>query len=226
MRPTLHRTLLPMIAIAMGGIGCLSKTALVPQSYSIDPPAKRSAPSSGGIVLSLSRVEVVPPYSGQPFIYRTGEHVLVRDPYARFASPPGWLLTAAIEGYLVNADFVRDVVSPGHRIRSEATVEVTVSEMAGELGPSGSSSVLTLRFRVFSNPGGAHQAVEILLKTYSSTLPVSSTTAREIVGGWNRGLSDIMVEFQTDLRASLVASRLLPSDPETVTGSGRHSASE
>jgi hypothetical protein len=68
---------------------------------------------------------------------------------------------------------VRDVVSPGHGLRSEATVEVAVSEIAGELRPSGSSAVLRLRFRVFSDPDGAHQAVEILLKSYSSTLPIS-----------------------------------------------------
>lgn len=224
MRLTLYRTVLPMLAMAMGGIGCLSRTALVPRSYSIDPPAKQSPPASGGIVLSLPRVEVTPPYSGQAFVYRTGEHDLVRDPYARFASPPGWLLTAAIQGYLANADFVRDVVSPGHGIRSEATVEVTVSEMAAELRPSGSSSVLTLRFRVFSKPDGARQAIEILLKTYSSTLAISPTTAREVVGGWNRSLADIMAQFQADLRASLVASRLLPSHPETVTGSSQRSA--
>jgi hypothetical protein len=208
-----------MLAMAIASIGCLSGPALVPRSYSIDPPAKRSAPSSRGIVVSLSRVEVAPPYSGQPFVYRTDEHALVRDPYARFASPPGWLLTAAIQGYLANADFVRDVVSPGHGIRSEITIEPSVTEIAGELRPGGSSSVLTLQFRVFSNPDRAHPAVVILLKTYSSALPISSSTAREIAGGWNRGLADIMVEFQSDLRASLVASRLLPSDPETVTGS-------
>jgi uncharacterized lipoprotein YmbA len=224
MSRTLHQCVLAMVATAMGATGCLSRTALVPSSYSIDPPAKRSSSSSEGIVLSLPRVEVAPPYSGQSFVYRTGEHGLVRDPYARFASPPGWLLTAAIRGYLANADFVRDVVSPGHGIRSEATVECAVSELAGELRPSGSSAVLTLRFRVFSNPDGAHQAVEILLKSYSSTLPISPATAQEAVTGWNQGLADIMVEFQTDLRASLVASSLLSSDSDLVTGPSRHSA--
>ncbi len=213
-----------MVATGMAATGCLPRPAIVPRSYSIDPPAKQSPPSLGGIVLSLPRVEVAPPYSGQSFVYRTGEHDLVRDPYARFASPPGWLLTAAIRGYLANADFVRDVVSPGHGIRSQATVEVAVSEIAGELRPSGSSAVLTLRFRVFSSSDGAHPAVEILLKSYSSTLPISPATAQETVRGWNQGLANIMVEFQSDLRASLVASSLVSSDSDRVTGPGRRSA--
>ena len=215
---------LAMVATGMGATGCLSRTALVPRSYSIDPPEKRSPPSSGGIVLSLPRVEVAPPYSGQSFVYRTGEHDLVRDPYARFASPPGWLLTAAIRGYLANADFVRDVVSPGHGIRSEATIECAVSELAGEIHPSGSSAVLTLRFRVFSNSDGARRAEEILLKSYSSTLPISPASAQEAVRGWNQGLADIMAEFQTDLRASLVAASLLSPDSDRMTCPGPRSA--
>ena len=98
-----------------------------------------------------------------------------------------------------------------------------VSEMAGELRQSGSSVVLTLRFRVFSNPDGAHQAEEILLKTCSSTLPIPPTSAKEVVTGWNQGLADIMVEFQTDLRAALVASSLLSSESDIGTGPSRRS---
>jgi uncharacterized lipoprotein YmbA len=226
MRRTLFGCVLAMAATAIGATGCLSRPAVVPRSYSIDPPARRSPSPSGGIVLSLPRVEVAPPYSGQSFVYRTGEHGLVRDPYAKFASPPGWLLTAAIRGYLANADFVRDVVSPGHGLRSEATVEVAVSEIAGELRPSGSSAVLTLTFRVFSNRDGAHPAVEILLKSYSSTLPISPATAQEAVRAWNQGLADIMGEFQTDLHASLVASSLLSSDSDLATGPSRRSSRE
>ena len=49
---------------------------------------------------------------------------------------------------------------------------------------------------------------------------------QETVTGWNRALSDIMVESQTDLRASLVASSLLSSDSDLVTGPSRRSARE
>jgi len=119
---------------------------------------------------------------------------------------------------------VRDVVAPGHGIPSEATVECAVSEMAGEIHPSGSSAVLTLRFRVFSNSDGPRRAEEILLKSYSSTLPISPASAEEVARGWNRGLSDIMAEFQADLRASLIAASLLSPDSDRMTGPGRPSA--
>ena len=91
-------------------------------------------------------------------------------------------------------------------MRSQATVEVAVSRLEGELHSGGSSAVLTLRFRVVSSPGGATGPSEILLKTYSKTIPIPRSTAKEIVNGWNQGLAEIMAEFQTDLRGSLDAA--------------------
>jgi uncharacterized lipoprotein YmbA len=206
MRTIVRRHALAQAAAVLAAAGCLSRPATVHQSFSIDPPVAKSVASAGSVVLALARVDVAPPYSGQALVYRTGEHAVERDPYARFAAPPGWLLTVAIRGYLANADFVRDVVAPGDRTHSVATVEVAVSEMAGELREgSGSSAVLTLRFRVLSNPSGAYDASEILLKTYSQTIPVPRATAQEVVGGWNRGLANIMAEFQPDLQTALNA---------------------
>ena len=207
------KALLRLSALALSAAtGCLSRPAMVSQSFSIDPPAPQSTGSQGGVVLALARVEVAPPYSGMSFVYRTGEHGLGRDPYARFAAPPGWLLTAAIRGYLMNADFVRDVVAPGAGTGSQATIEVSVSKLEGELGPNGSAAVLTLRFRVFADRDSARGPSEILLKTYSKTIPISRSTAKDVVNGWHQGLAEIMAEFQADLRGFLAAAGVqLPS---------------
>ncbi len=203
MRTISRRFALLQIATLSVATGCLSRPALVSQSFSIDPPAPQSTGSPGGVVLALARVEVAPPYSGMSFVYRTGEHDLERDAYARFAAPPAWLLTAAVRGYLMNAEFVRDVVAQGAGTRSQALLEVAVSKLEGELRPGGSSAVLTMRFRVLSDPSDARGSSEVLLKTYSKTLPIPRSTAEDVVNGWNQGLAEIMAEFQTDLRAAL-----------------------
>jgi hypothetical protein len=209
MKAILRLSGLAPIAALLATTGCLSKPAMVSQSFSIDPPDPQSAVAPAGVILTLTRVEVMPPYSGQSLIYRTGKHGLGRDPYARFAAPPSWLLTAAIRGYLANADFVRDVVAPGAEMRSQATVEVAVSKLEGELHPGGSSAVLTLRFRVVLGPDGATGPSEILLKTYSKSIPLPRSTAKDVVDGWNHGLAEIMAEFQADLRGSLAAAGIL-----------------
>ena len=78
--------------------------------------------------------------------------------------------------------------------------------MEGELHPGGASAVLVIRFRVHSGPASAHESAEILLKTYTSTIPIAKATAQNLVNGWNQGLENIMTEFQADLRSSLSAA--------------------
>jgi cholesterol transport system auxiliary component len=197
------------VAVALGSTSCLSGPALAPRTFSIEPPAPRSVASTGSVVLAVSRVDVAQPYSGQSLIYSTGEHSFQRDPYARFVAPPAALLTAAIRGYLGNADFVRDVVAPGDNHLGVATVEVMVNKMQGELRSGGSAAVLTMRIRVRSGPASTQGPREILLKNYTATIPVARATAQEVVNAWNRGLEDIMTEFQSDLRSSLASAGLL-----------------
>jgi len=193
-------------AVLLGATACLSGPALAPKTFSIDPPAPRSAVSAGTVILALARVEVTAPYSGQSLVYSTGEHSFQRDPYAKFVAPPSALLTAAIRGYLANADFVRDVVPAGDSKLWVATVEVAVSKMVGELSSGGSSAVLMMRIRVHSGPASTQEPAEILLKTYTATIPVARATAQHFVNGWNQGLEKIMTQFQSDLRDSLAAA--------------------
>lgn len=190
---------------ALAAAGCLAKPALVSRSFSIDgPPARADAPA-GGRVLTLAPVRVAAVYSGSYLTYRTGQHGIETDPYARLAAPPGSMLGAAIRGYLAASDFVRDVVLPGDGVASDARIEVYASELAGLLGnePSG---ILTLQFRVVvPRAGAAAGGMEILLKTYSRSVPLSRRTAAAVVEAWNRGLGEIMGEFGTDLQTALAS---------------------
>ena len=195
-----------VVAGTLAVAGCLSKPAIVSQSFSINPPTPRTSIPSSGVVLSLARVEVAPPYAGQRLVYQVGENQFEIDPYAKFIAPPSWLLTVAIRGYLANADFVRDVTLSGSGGRPDAIVEVAVSRLTGELRPEGSSAVLALRIRVIPQGAGGRRGSEILLKDYSKTIAVPQATASAIVQGWNNGLAEIIKDFEADLRAALTAS--------------------
>jgi ABC-type transport auxiliary lipoprotein component len=170
----------------------------------VAPPLRAETPAAGR-VLTLAPVRVAPVYSGSYLTYRTGPHGIETDPYARLASPPGSMLGAAIRGYLAASDFVRDVVHPGDGVAAEARIEVYASELVGLLGadPAG---ILTLQFRVVvptANPAGG--GTEILLKTYSRSVPISRRTADAVVEAWNRGLGEIMGEFEADLKTALAS---------------------
>ena len=194
-------------ALVLAAASCLSKPALAPQSFSIDPPAFHPAAAAPEArVLSLSRVEVAPPYGGKSFVYRIGEHGIERDPYASFAVTPGWMLTSAIRGYLRNADFVKDVVAPGEGTRAAAAVEAYASELCGDLSnPAEPSAVLTLQLRVLVPAAGTAPASEILLKTYTERVPWPQRTASAAADAWNRALAEIMTEFLGDLKRVLMS---------------------
>jgi uncharacterized lipoprotein YmbA len=198
-----------VVAVTLSAAGCVSKPALVSHLYTIDPPPARASAAPGGVILALQRVDVAPPYSGEHFIYRTGNHAIERDPYARFASPPGSLLTEAIRGYLANAEFVRDVVSIGESLPAHVSVEVSVREIAGDLQTDGPAAVLALRFRVLSEPQSTDRNPELFLKMYTKSVPIPRRAAKDVVEGWNKGLEEIMAEFLADLKSELVQTSIL-----------------
>lgn len=207
-----------LVLAVVAFVGCVSKPALVSQSFSIDPPPPPSGPPAADArVLWLGRVDVTPPYGGTEFTYDTGGHGIERDPYARFAAPPGSLLTAAIRGYLLSADFVRDVELPGGYVTADAIIEGHATELSGDLGsPSDSAAVLTLRFRVLAPASGTTPARELLLKSYSRRVRLPAATARAIAEAWNQGLAAIMTEFLADLKPVLPARRALRAASPTA----------
>jgi cholesterol transport system auxiliary component len=204
---TRHRaaTSLVLAAVALGSAACLSKPALVVQSFSIDSPGPPGgAPAAGAVVLSLRPVEVSPLYEGRNLVYRVGEHGIETDSYARFAASPGWMLTAAIAGYLRDSGFVRDVVAPGDGLPARAAVEGYARELCGDWSNLAEPvAVLSLRFRVMAPASGTTPPRELLLKTYTQRIRLPRASASAVVDAWNRGLAEIMKEFLADLNAVL-----------------------
>jgi len=202
-------------AVALQSAGVLLATACLaaggsrPQSFTIEAPPPNPVANLDGVVVAMTRVEVAPEYAGEAFVYQTGEHELVRDPSARFAAMPDLLLFAAIRGYLANTDFIADVVAPESDLRPKVVVEAAALRLSGAVGSTGSSSTLTLRFRVLHKPTEGGPATEIFLKAYTSTTRNRGATARAVLDGWNRALAEVMSEFGSDLRNSLAAAQVL-----------------
>jgi len=204
-----------VLAAALGACACASKLARTPETFTIDPPPPRPAPpATANRILSLRGVEVAPTYAGTELVYRVGEHGIERDPYASLAAPPSRLLTAAIRGYLRDADYVRDVVAQGEGLPVDAALEPALLELSGDFSTAAEPvAVLTLRIRVLSIPPGAVLEHEILLRTYTRRVPLSQRTAVAVVAAWNRALGEIMAEFLADLKPVLPPPRVTPGNP-------------
>ena len=187
--------------------GCLSKPALVPQLFSIDPPAQRTAsPAPGGRVICLREVEMAPQFDHTDLLYRTREHRLESDPLARFAAPPGAMLTESVRAHLLNASFIRDVVSPGDPVPVDAIVETRATELSADLtAATDAAALVTLEFVVSPGPGSTAPE-SVFRKQYARRARLSRRTAGALVDAWNLEVADIMHDFLRDLEAFLTSA--------------------
>ncbi len=183
--------------------GCLSRPALVKQSFVFSGPPITSETSGErqdhGRVLELRRLTVAAPFDGQPLVYRTGEFSYERDPYAEFLVPPEQALAGPVRAYLAASGDFSAVVEPGSAERPNTVVEVAVERLYGDFqNHSRPLAVLALRFTLFSAPNGLPGKI-LMQKTYPRRVPLGSRTAAGVVKGLNEALNQIMSQVNRDL---------------------------
>jgi uncharacterized lipoprotein YmbA len=187
---------------ALSCLSCLSRPALVPQLFTLDPPTERAAsPSGRGRAVAVRRVTVAAPFEGRELVYRTGAHRLERDPYATLVATPGALLGDAVREHLGRAGFAREVADP-----SEAPalpMDVDLRELSGDfIHPEQPAAVIIVVFEV--SPAGA--VSPIFRKVYARRSALSQRTADAVVTAWNAELADVLGELERDLDAALPRS--------------------
>jgi hypothetical protein len=188
--------------VAAGALSCLSRPALVPQLFTLDPPMERAtSPSGRGRAVVVRRVIVAAPFEGRELVYRTGAHRLERDPYATLVAAPAALLADAVREHLGQAGFVREVADP-----SEAPplpMDVDLRELSGDfIHPEQPAAVIIVAFEV--SPAGA--VSPIFRKVYARRSVLSHRTADAVVTAWNAELADVLDELERDLDAALPRS--------------------
>jgi len=204
--PITFRQIVPLLAIAWGLTGCLSKPALVKRTYALQATAVTHPAESAQGTVSIRPCEVSPLFSSRSFVYRTGPDAYETDPYAGFLVSPDTALSIPIRGYLRGSGLFSDVVDPGSAVRADYMLEVHVSELYGDLRETGqAASVLSMRL-ILLNGGTNTPPKVVFAKNYSRRTPIDQNSAAAVVAGWNRSLGDIMAEAVTDLSA---ARRLL-----------------
>jgi hypothetical protein len=201
---SLARRLAPL-ALVLGSAACVSKPNAGSQIFAIDPPplaSKNVAP--GARVVSVDRVEVAPEFVGRSLTYRTGIHSFERDPYAVLAASPRDLVLAMLRSSLGNADFIADVVETAGPVAPEFLVEAYVSDLEGDFTVADKPvAVVGLELVVLAVPPPPDPVSSLLRKAYVRRLPLSEKTATAVANAWNQGLTTIVEEFITDMRAIL-----------------------
>jgi len=190
--------------LALPGLltGCLSRPALVHQSFALQAPSlSKPADAASQGVLALRTVQVSPLFDDRAFVYRLGPDLYQADPYAGFRADPGRALGIAIRSALRSSGVFQDVTDPGSEVPADLALEVYANELYGDFRGAGQlAAVLSLRFVLF-NEGGTGQKV-LLQREYSQRVPLKEQTAAALVAGWNQALNQILSAAARDLAAA------------------------
>jgi cholesterol transport system auxiliary component len=190
------------LALGMVLAGCLSRPALVRQTFAFqNPPPSDHAAAGGQGILAVRTIEVSPLFDRQAFVYRTGPDSYEVDPYASFLIPPDRALAIPIRRWLRDSGAFEDVIEPGSLIRADQVLQVFVSELYGDFRqPDHPAAVLSLRLLLLRSGAGGKV---LLRKDYSRSVPLKQKTAAAVMAGWNQALSEIMGQAATDLAATV-----------------------
>ena len=194
----------PAIALGCAALlaGCLTRPALVKESFAMPTPTVRSTPAPGGQVLGLRNIAVSPLFAGKSFVYRTGEHSFERDSYAEFLVPPALAFLGPLRAHLRNTGLFADVTETDSALVPARLAEIHLGELYGDFrSPNEAFAVLSLRVLLLADaPGkGGHVALQ---KDYARRLPLPRRTAAALAAGWSQALEEIGAELAADLRAS------------------------
>ncbi len=192
--------------IALALAGCLSRPALVHQTFALHlPPMVSTNHNNPQGVLAMRTVQVSPLFERRSFVYRLGADLYEADPYAEFMVPPSRALAIPMRACLRGSGFFKDVLEPGSQLEADTFLEVHAQELYGDFRkPGPPAAVLGIRLLLFdsSAPPSADPGIRpplLLQKDYARRVQLNAPTAVALTAGWNEALGDIMREASLDI---------------------------
>ncbi len=196
-------SVLAILATVLALCGCLSKPPLHKQTFTFGAsPTSSGTAASGDLVLGIRQLRIAPPFDGRSLVYRTGEFSYVRDPYAEFLDPPEEEMIAPVRGWLRRTGGFSDVVDAGSGLKPNTVVEISVTELYGDLRRSEHPCAVVTMHLVFFEAHNGVPIKPILQQEYSRSMPVTAPSAAALMEGWNQAFAGIFAEVASDLRHS------------------------
>lgn len=188
--------LFPAVALSAG---CLSRPALVKESFAFASPPISNSVAKAGPVLGLRQVFVAPPFDSQAFTYRTGAFSYERDPYAGFLVSPEESLAEPVRTYFRNSGAFAEVSEPQSAVKPQIELEISVTQLYGDFRDrSHPAAILEMRLLAYQNAAEGPSKL-ILHKDYSSRILLQGRTAAALIAGWNEALRQLCLQAVADL---------------------------
>jgi cholesterol transport system auxiliary component len=207
-----------LLAFTLTFCGCLSRPPLNKQTFAFSTPLVNA--TNGAAIRRLLRIQslqISPPFDGRSFIYRTGEFLYERDPYAGFLGQPAEQLAGPVSEILRRSGCFSDVVEPGSPVRPDDLVDITITQLYGDIRkPKAPFAVLAMRVTFLKVTNDLSGRV-MLEQSYSRRISIASTTPAALMAGWNRALVEILAEVAADFRTQEINEQLRDNSGDNLS---------
>ena len=191
------------IAICLLNSGCLSKPALVKETFALSGPGKLAAAAAASSLppLGIKTFNVVPAYESRLFLYRVSDESFEMDPYAELLVPPSRLMPTVLRAHLRASGVFKSITEPGSSLAPALNAEVTVTEFYGDMRESHQpAAVLAMRIVVLE-AAATVSAEPFFQGELSRRIPIRTRTAAAVAAGWTQALAEIADDFVSRMKS-------------------------
>ena len=204
-RKTLLKLTIGIFTLLFLSIGCinLERSYIEKHYFVLDSfPAENTSPPDTGKVLAVRRLRVSPKYEGKGLVYRLGELNYESDFYNEFFVSPVSMFTEEVRKRLAGSGLFKRVVDPSSLLASAYVLEGAVTVLYGDYRVSTApKAVMEIQFLILQKTAGSPKIV--LQRQYHKEEPLNGSTPDALVKSWNTALSQILTEFENDLKNTI-----------------------
>ena len=205
-RKTLLKLTIGIFTLLFLSIGCinLERSYIEKHYFVLDSfPAENTSPPDTGKVLAVRRLRVSPKYEGKGLVYRLGELNYESDFYNEFFVSPVSMFTEEVRKRLAGSGLFKRVVDPSSLLASAYVLEGAVTVLYGDYRVSTApKAVMEIQFLLLEETDVSPEI--ILQRQYHKEEPLNGSTPDALVKSWNTALSQILTEFENDLKNTIL----------------------
>ncbi|HOW58330.1 MAG TPA: hypothetical protein PLO78_01245 [Candidatus Omnitrophota bacterium] len=170
------------------------------RTYSLDVSSQGHVPYAGSTVsLRFNTFSAVPQAADRYLAYRTGETTFESDFYNQFITAPAELIQDQAAAWLKSSPLVKYILKAGETSSLSYIVDGTLLDLYGDYrNVNAPKAVLRLKLTV-SKTGDT--AGVVWQKIYAQEVSMSHISPLILTEGWNKGLCQIVADFENDLKA-------------------------
>ena len=191
-----------LLASSLGGcVSGLTKPAPEKRHYVLTATRPRREPTpANGLVLLMRRFTIDPAYQDRGLVTRKDAVSVGSDFYNEFFIDPAQLVSGQIMAWLQAAGLFSEIVGPTSALHPTHVLEGHIVKLYGDLSGA-PAAVIELQLLLLDVRKGGNRV--LLHPDLERHEPASGPDSAALVEAWNKGLSQILAEFEQSVRVVL-----------------------